>query len=191
MKLYSGSTQLGSTITSPTATGDAVTQTFNLSTALRINAGQSIQVDLVADVLTGATWTTDEVAVDSASATGVSTNATVSYAGDSAGQDIAVATAGTLTVATAATPTNPNTSYMVAGDLEQTVAAWKFTADNIEDLKVTRIKLKQAQTDVNAPSNVKNLKLFVGSIQIQQFLLMSMQSLKIQPVCSLFQRTAQ
>ena len=166
LKLYSGSTQLGSTITSPTATGDAVTQTFNLSTALRINAGQSIQVDLVADVLTGATWTTDEVAVDSASATGVSTNATVSYAGDSAGQDIAVATAGTLTVATAATPTNPNTSYMVAGDLEQTVAAWKFTADNIEDLKVTRIKLKQAQTDVNAPSNVKNLKLFVGSSQV-------------------------
>ena len=82
------------------------------------------------------------------------------------GQDIAVATAGALTVAVSATPTNPNTQYVVSGDTEQVVASWKFSASNVEDLKAYRIKVKQVQTDVDAPKNVKNLKLFVGSTQV-------------------------
>lgn len=167
MKLYSGSTQLGSTITTPSST-EAGTNTFNLSTPLRVNAGQSVQVDLVADVITGETMAgdDDEAEIDSATGTGVSTNTTITYSGDAAGQTISIASSGTLTVATAATPTNPNSQYVVTGDTAQTVAAWKFSANNVEDLKVTRIKVKQAQADVNAPSNIQNLKLYVGSTQV-------------------------
>lgn len=166
LKLYSGSTQLGSTITSPTATGDNVAQTFNLSTALNVTAGQSVQIDLVADVLTGASWTADEIDVTSIAGTGVSTSTSVSYSTATAGQTVTVATSGTLTIANEATPTMPNSEYRVAGDTGVTVAAWKFTADNREDLKVTRIKVWQAQTDANAISNVRNLKLYVGSSQV-------------------------
>lgn len=166
LKLYSGSTQLGSTITSPTATGDAVAQTFNLSTPLRVTAGQSKQIDLVADVVSGASWAADFVGITSITGTGVSTNSSVTSSTAVAGQTITVATSGTLTVAISASPTNPTAQYLVAGDTDQTVASWKFSADNVEDLKITRIKLKQSETDVNAVKNTKNLKLYVGSTQV-------------------------
>lgn len=165
LELYNGSTKLGSTINSPTATGNVVTQTFNLSSALNIPAGQSKQIDLKANVLSGATWTTDELDIDTMTGTGVTTSQTVTAGTNVVGQTVAVAANGTLTVANEATPTNPDSKYMVMGDTDQTVAAWKFSANNNEDLRVYRVVLKEVHAD-DVPGNVQNLKLYVDGVQV-------------------------
>lgn len=165
LELYSGSTKLGSTINSPTATGNVVTQTFNLSSPLNVPAGQSKQIDLKANVLSGATWTTDELDIDTMTGTGVTTSQTVTSGTNVIGQTVAVASNGTLTVANEATPTNPDSKYLVMGDTDQTVGAWKFSANNNEDLRVYRVVLKEVHAD-DVPGNVKNLKLFVDGVQV-------------------------
>lgn len=165
LELFSGSTKLGSTINSPTASGDAVTQTFNLSSPLNIPAGQSKQVDLKVNILSGATWTADELVIDTMTGTGVSTSQTITDGTDVPGQTVTVVSNGTLTVAVEATPTNPDSKYVVMGDIDQTVGAWKFSANNTEDLRVYRVVLKEVHAD-DVPGNIKNLKLYVDGVQV-------------------------
>lgn len=177
LTLWSGGVQYGQTINAPSAaSGSAVT--FSFSTALNIPAGQSKQVDLKANILTTASvadWngTSDEdaVRVTAVSTTGVVTNSAVSFSGSVVGQRVAVAGAATLTIAVEASPTMPDSTYLVAGDIGQTLAAWKFSANNTEDVKVTRVKVyevgdKASATASDNPGNLKNLKLFVDGVQV-------------------------
>lgn len=156
------------TSVNPSATNGA-TVTLNLSPKVTIAAGLSKTFDLYADAkdTANAEWTdTDEVAVDSISGLGLSTSATVSYTTpDVTGQQITVVTAGTLTIAAAPAPTNPTATYLVAGKTNQSVAAWEFSANNVENLTVYRLELTENGTD-DLPGNASNLKLYVDGVQV-------------------------
>ncbi len=164
LTLWSGGKQYGQMITSPNTTA-AQSNTFSLSTNLRIPAGQSVRVDLQGDVLGSPSWTTNDYAkISSITGVGLVTSTTVSDSTGANGQLITVSSAGTLTVTNAASPTMPNSTLLVFGDTAQALGAWNFTASNTEDLKVTRIEVREYQQE--APGNVKNLKLFVAGQQV-------------------------
>lgn len=172
LSLWSGASQYGQTVNSPSTTG-GTDNTFNFSSGLEIPAGQSIQIDLKANVLSSAStsvWnggsSVDVARVTSIDATGLTTNSAVSYgSGTVDGQTITINAGATLTVTNEASPTMPDSQYMVAGDTAQTLAAYKFTANNTEDVKVTRIVLDEAGT-TGVPGNLKNIKLFVDGVQV-------------------------
>ncbi|OHB22753.1 MAG: hypothetical protein A2939_04055 [Parcubacteria group bacterium RIFCSPLOWO2_01_FULL_48_18] len=165
--LKSGGTQYGQTINSP-STVSGTTQVFNLSTPLRVNAGQSIQIDLYANILSNANarWTdTDRVRVSTLTATGIVTNSSVSLAAAVNGQAVTVSTGAVLTMANEVSPTMPTAGWLVSGDTGVTLAAWKFSADNTEDVKVTRVQVLEDGTD-DLPGNAKNIKLYVDGVQV-------------------------
>lgn len=166
--LYYGATQVGSTVASPSSTNGA-SNSFDFSNPVKIAAGQSVQVDLYGDVKTGTAadlWTNaDEIAITAASGTSLDTNTTVSDSTGAVGQALTLASAGTLTIATASTPIDPISTYLVAGKLNQTVGTWKYSASNSEDIKVYRIVVTEYGTD-DLPGNVQNLKLYVDGAQV-------------------------
>lgn len=172
--LWSGSTQYGQTISSPSTTTDG-DNVFNFSTGLQISAGQSVQLDLKGNVLSNASTTTWAAGGDDAArivgidATGLTTNSATTYgSGNVIGQLVDVVSGATLTIANEASPTMPDSAYIVAGDLGQTLAAWKFTASNSEDVSVTRVKVFEsgAVSGEDNPGNLKNIKLYVDGVQI-------------------------
>ena len=165
LELWSNSVKYAQTISNPSST-DGTSNTFNLSTNLNVPAGQSVQIDLKATVLGNPTWTAaDEIKVSSVTGIGISTNGTVSDVTGAVGQQLTTATAGTITSEVAASPTNPYATLYVSGSTGNIVAAWKLSANNVEDLKVTRIQMQEVHAD-DVPGNVKNLKLFVGGTQV-------------------------
>ncbi|MEW5805279.1 MAG: peptidoglycan-binding protein [Patescibacteria group bacterium] len=170
LMLFNGSTQLGQTIASPSTTGGS-DNTFNISTTFEVPAGQSKQIDLKADVLSSAstsTWngeSTDAARITSMDATGLITNSATTYgSGNVSGQLITLNSGATLTIANEASPTMPDSTYVVAGDTEQTLAAWRFSANNTESVKVTRVKVFESGAD-DKPGNFKNVKLYVDGVQ--------------------------
>lgn len=171
LTLWNNSTQLGQTITAP-STSSGSSNTFNLSSAFEIPAGQSKQIDLKANVLSSADTTvwnggaTDVARITSIDATGMVTNSAVTYSsGNVDGQRITINSGATLTIANEASPTMPDSTYIVAGDTNQTLAAWRFSADNTEPITVTRVKVIYAGVS-NTPGNLKNLKLYVDGAQV-------------------------
>ena len=165
--LKSGGTQYGQTISSPSA-ASGTDQVFNFSTPLRVVAGQSVQIDLYANILSNAnaTWTdTDGAYVLAMSGTGLVTNSTVSQGAASNGQAVTVSTGATLTVTNESSPTMPDATWLVAGDAGVTLAAWKFAADNTEDVRVTRVEARE-NAAADKPGNVKNLKIYVDGVQV-------------------------
>ena len=174
LTLWNGSTQYGQTISSPSTTtgGDNV---FNFSTGLQISAGQSVQLDLKGNVLSSANITTwaaggdDAARIVGVDATGLTTNSAATYgSGNVIGQLIDVVSGATLTIASEASPTMPDSTYIVAGDAGQTMAAWKMTASNAEDVSVTRVKVFEsgAISNEDNPGNLKNIKLYVDGVQV-------------------------
>lgn len=169
LAVWSGGVQYGSTINSPSSATDTA-QTFSFGTALNIPAGQSKQIDLKANIITNAdtTWSGDagdHVRIATLNSTGVVTNSAVNKDTDTTGQTVRILAAATLTLDEEVSPTMPSSQYLVSGDTSQTLAAWKFSVDNSEDVKVNRIKVFEIGTD-NLFGNVINLKLFVDGVQV-------------------------
>lgn len=162
LKLMNGTTQIGQTVVNPSSTAGTV-QTFNLNPAVSITAGQSVRLDVVADVISGATWTaTNVVRITTAtSGTGKNTNTTISLAALAEGQSITVASAGTLTVSLEGSMTS--NQQLVMGSTDNNIGAWKFEANNNEDLTVNQI-IVDSTTSVGG--DVLNLKLFVDAAQV-------------------------
>ncbi|MBI5254731.1 hypothetical protein HY932_03070 [Candidatus Falkowbacteria bacterium] len=157
-------------IATPSATA-GVSNTFNFSTPIKVTAGKSVTIDLKADVLTNATltniWTNgDATKVSDISGLGVVTNGSAT-ATAAIGQGVTLAAAGTLTVALSPAPTNPTSTYVVAGKADQTVAGFKFSASNTEDLSIYRVKVVEYGAG-DTPGNVKNLRLFVDGKSVAQ-----------------------
>ncbi len=171
LKLMSGGTQYGQTVNSPSSTA-GTDLVFSFSTSLSVPAGQSKQVDLVANVLSSAStsvWnggSVDAARIIDMSATGLITNSTITYgSGNVAGQLLTINSGATLTMANESSPTMPNSTYLVAGDAGQTFAAWKFSANNTEDVKVTRVKVFEVGS-TDKPGNLTNLKIYVDGVQV-------------------------
>jgi len=164
MKLMYNGTQVGTTIASPSA-AKATTQTFNISPALAIAAGQSIQLDVYADVLSGASWTpNDKVNITKAtSGTGSTTNSTVSLADAKDGQPIEIVGSGTLAVSVDGS--SPQTQQIVMGSTDVILGSWKFEANSNEDLDINQIIVEDVSSD-HIGGDINNLKLFVGGQQV-------------------------
>ena len=171
LTLWNGTTQYGQTISSPSSTsGDSTT--FNFGTALSIAAGQSVEIDLKGNVLSAASTTIwnggseDAARVTSVSSTGSITNSAVTYSsGNVAGQTITLNSGATLTVSTEASPTMPNSTYLVAGTTGTTLGAFRFAANNTEDVKVTQVTVNETGAS-DVPGNLKNLSLWVDGAQV-------------------------
>ncbi|MBI2640586.1 MAG: hypothetical protein HYW91_01710 [Candidatus Sungbacteria bacterium] len=169
MTLWNGSAQLGQTINSPSsATGTA--QTFNLGTSLRVTAGQSVQIDLKANIITNpdddwAGAADDLVKITTVNTTGVITNSAVNKTTDTLGQTMNILDGATVTLSLEATPTLPSSQYLVAGDTQQTLAAWKFAVNNSEDAQINRVEVRESHAD-DKPGNFRNIKLYVDGVQV-------------------------
>ena len=164
LMLYSNGVAIGQVIQAPSSTVGA-TQTFSLSTPLAVAAGTSKQIDLVANVKGGAAWVTGEVVkVSSVIGQGLVSAQSITDETGAVGQTITLGTP-TLTVALEASPTLPASALLVTGTSGATVGAWKLSASNVEALKVNRIVVSEIDS-MNKPGVVKNLKLYVGGVQV-------------------------
>lgn len=162
LTLKNGSTQLGTTIGS-LSTAASNTYTFTPSPSISIAAGQQYVVDVYADSLTGASNTAvaySAVLLDSVTATGQSTNSSAGDGTDQAGQNIYIATSGTLTLAAASDM--PIAQLRSMGQTGQTLATFKLTAGPQEGISVTKVIVTDtiSGTSAAATGSITNLKLF-------------------------------
>lgn len=156
LKLMNGTTQLGTTQGTLSATAGA-DYTFSISPAVTIAAGAQYVIDAYADILTGAAGYTGAGAVGldfvSASATGVNTSSDASIsAGSVSGQNVVIATAGSLTVTVDST--TPLAQQIVMGQTGVEMAKLKFSAGTSEDVNISRIKLKNTGTQGTSLTNI-------------------------------------
>lgn len=169
LKLFYGSTQIGATVV--TNPGDTATQyyEFNPTPALSLAAGQTITLNLKADVNSSTTWVNAErTQISRVEGTGkVTTNSVVitSDTVNAAGQAITLTGAGALVGAL--DPSTPDAAIMAMGDTGKTLGIWKLTANNTEDLTVSKVMVfnNGGGAATTSSANVKNLKLYCGSDQ--------------------------
>ncbi len=139
-----------------------------------IPAGSSITLDVYGDVLSGSSAATYSAPTSITGATGVgavtrssqtlaTTSAAVSSSNPIYGQNIVVASAGTLT-ATVDTST-PSAQQIVLGSNGVTLAQFRFTADNNEDIRLDTLRIT-ASTSAGAPATFSNLRFFDGATQV-------------------------
>lgn len=175
MKLMKGATQLGTTVGSLTDT-DSTTYEFTVSPSIRVGVGETVVVDVFADLksTTGAATsnvntddTTGEVIMDKVTATGVTTATDTSYSTDVNLQDLFIATNGMLRVQVDGdTPTD---AQLVLGSTDVTLAKFKLSEEsNAEDILVTKFVVGDSVTTNTsqpfaATGTLRNLKLWNGA----------------------------
>ena len=139
-----------------------------------IPAGSSVLVDVYGDILSGSTVGTYTAPTSIVGAVGVglitrsnqtlaTTTAAVSTTLPIFGQNIVVASAGSLT-ATVDSST-PSAQQIVLGSTGVTLAQYRFTADNNEDIRVDTLRIS-ASTSASAPATFSNLQFYDGAKQI-------------------------
>ena len=165
LKMYYGSTQLGSTVVP--GSGDAAQTKYSFyPSGFSLVAGQTVRLDLKADVLsTNLTWTnTNAVQLSAADGTGkITTNASnIGTAGAATGQGITLNSAGMLTGALDSS--SPEASMVAMGDSAKVLGVWKLTADSIEDLTVSQIIVTNRAVATSS-SNVGTMTLYCGDAQ--------------------------
>ncbi|TAL20505.1 hypothetical protein EPN90_00800 [Patescibacteria group bacterium] len=163
LKLWQGTTQIGSTVGTLTST-DNTTYTFTPSSPVRVTAGGTVVFKITADIQTGGTiLTADGVIYPSkVSASGVTTGTDTS---DSNGtnaelQNVHIVSNGNLAVYPDSA--KPIAQTFVLGDTGKELARFKLEADVNEDINVTRIAVSDIITgggDITASGTLKNLKL--------------------------------
>lgn len=157
LTLKRGGSAIAPIISSPS---DAV-QSFSLTQAVSIPAGTSVQLDLYCNVISSPTWTGGHAIKLAASGIGQSTSTAVTGAA-TAGQGITSAAAGTLTVTVDASSPLVQQHYM--GDSGVVLGVWKFEANNVEDLSVSKLTVEN-NSGTNS-GNVNSLKLYVDGSQV-------------------------
>jgi hypothetical protein len=165
MKIMVGSTQFGST---RATVGDAETSlAFSGAQPIQVPAGGSVIVDVYADIQTTSTATTKTATVDIIgwSALGTISNNSITFPGAVSGQDITVSSGPTLTIAVAS-DTAP-AKQVVMGSTGNSLASWRFTADNVDDIRVTDFTVTDTITSGTAgKASFQNLTLWDGSTQV-------------------------
>ncbi|MBI4127974.1 MAG: hypothetical protein HY459_02790 [Parcubacteria group bacterium] len=159
VKLWDGTTQLGSTVASPSATA-----TF--ATNLTVAAGTAKILTVTADIPTTSNstalhfdllWASNTTDI---SATGASSGASITAAGDATGNTHTVST-GTLTVIAGPTPVYTN---ITTNSVDVALATIVFTAGTAENVRISQIRVKEIGTV--ADTAVTNVKLFDGTTQV-------------------------
>lgn len=165
VKLYNGTTQLGTTFVNP-GTSAGSTLTFSISPALTIPANGSVQIDVKADILSGSTISGNDgvVQVSAASGTGKSTSTTVSLTAAANLQTFTVADGGTITISVDSS--TPQDQQIVMASTGNTLGVWKVQANNAEDLTLSQLVLVDNSADANSVKNIRNLKLYADGAQV-------------------------
>ncbi|MBI5732821.1 peptidoglycan-binding protein [Candidatus Jorgensenbacteria bacterium] len=165
LKLMVGSSQFGTT--RPTI-GDAETGlSFSGSSPITVPAGGSVTVDVFADILTSTSAATHTSTIDyvSLTATGVTSNSSVTSPAATNGQDIVISSGPTLTIA--ADSATPSSQYIVMGSADNSVFSIRLTANNVEDIKVTDLAfLDTIANNTAGRTSFNNMKLYDGSTLI-------------------------
>lgn len=165
VKLMSGTTQLGTTQVNPGTTAGS-TLTFSISPALTIPSSGSVQIDVRADILSGASITGSDgvVRMSAASGVGKSTTTTVSLSSAANAQTFTTANGGTVTISVDSS--TPQDQIVVMNTTQNTLGSWRLSANNAEDLRVEQLILVDNSTDATGVSNVSNLKLYADGAQV-------------------------
>jgi len=155
MTLKSGSQTIG---TAQTVLANTTSYTFTASPLIAVAKGGSVNVDVYADVISGATGTvTPAVSLTGVSAQGTNTGTNLSLSNTVNGQQVAVAGNGTLTTAVASTPVT--SQFVSMGVSNVKVASFKLSASNNEPLNVITVALRNTTT---GGSELKNIRLMNG-----------------------------
>ena len=161
LKLMHGTTQVGTTqgTLSVAASAD---YTFNVSPSITLAAGQQYVVDVYADILSAAagfdTAATLEVGleVEGVTATGVVTGGSATLTGQNKDlQKLYIATTGTLTVASVASPTTPVAGQLVNGSTGNTFFVASFAAGAAEAVQVSEIIITDTTSFGGSLNNIE------------------------------------
>lgn len=171
VKLYDGATQVGDT----KSLASDMTATFN---NLTINVAKGttktivakVDLNTLSSVAGGTTLAINVTSTDDVTAQDANGNA-VGVSGTISGSAQVITTAGTLTVAKSADVIgSTDARLVVAGNVDQPIASFKFTAQN-EALKLTKVRIKVQKENAagatsSAASEIANISLWNGSTQI-------------------------
>jgi hypothetical protein len=163
LELYYVSTKLGSTVV-PTDAVEGTEYSFYPS-GFSLAAGQTVRIDLKANVQPGPTWWNGNAAqLSSAESSGkiTSNSANIGTPGATPGQALTLSGAGILSLALDSSA--PEGSIVAMGDTEKTMGIWKLSANSTEDLTVSQIIVFNRAITTSS-SNVSNLKLYCGADQ--------------------------
>ncbi len=154
LKLMSGATQLGTSVTTPSASN-----VFSIS-GFKILKGATATVDVYLTSTSAATGT-EVSSVTAIGASGAASSVTITATGlTTTGSTITFSAAGTLTVALDTTNT-PVAKIVHSGMVDESFAAIRLTSNNAEDVKISTIQV----VGTNSENSFKDLKLFVGATQ--------------------------
>lgn len=139
-----------------------------------IPAGSSILVDVYGDILSGSSAATYTSPTRLVGAVGVgqmtrsnqtlaTSSAAVSATNEIFGQNITVASAGTLSASV--DTSTPSAQQIVLGSSGVTLAQYRFTADNNEDIRIDTLRIT-GSTSSAAPATFSNLRFYDGATQI-------------------------
>ncbi|MGC9598818.1 MAG: peptidoglycan-binding domain-containing protein [Minisyncoccia bacterium] len=172
MKVMIGGTQFGTT---QGVVADAGTYTFSGS-PFTIAAGQTTNVDVYADILSGASSQSPASSLTGCSGTSVVSYSALSCSGITRGQSLTVATSGTSITVSTNQGYNPSVSQLSMGTNNNTLAAFNFQeTKNIEPVRVTDLYVADALTTstLGVATNTANvlpsfgtLTLWNGSTQV-------------------------
>ena len=155
LMLKDGTTQLGSTLTSPAASNVVSITGFT------IPAGTTKNIDVYLTTNSTATGT-DSTTITAVSATGANSSVTVSATGLTAtGQTVTFSSGGTLTIAQDST-NSPVAQILHSGLVDQTLLAVRLSANNAEDIKITTLQVSAT----SGATTLQNLKLYYNAAQI-------------------------
>lgn len=173
-QLWDGASALngGSNTVNPstTATTSAVTATFTLDNSLTIAKGTVKELSLKCNLATTADssstfqWGISAAQIAAISATGVNSGTSITPSGsNNYGQVMTVASTGSVAVSTDAS--SPSYAIAAANSTGVTAGAFKFRATN-ETVNLTRIGLTLTNTASSSASDLTNVTLWAGGVQI-------------------------
>ncbi|MDO8436432.1 MAG: hypothetical protein Q7S82_03620, partial [bacterium] len=164
LTLYKGAVKLGSTVVPNTSDAAGTDYTFNITPALSIAAGQSVTVDLKADVLaSGLTWSNgNETAIVTVEGSGQTSSNAITFSAGISGQTITLSAAGDISLAKDSS--SPSAKIVSLGGTDATLGIWRISQPNsVESLTLSQVYVIIATTSATSSANVKNLKLYCGS----------------------------
>jgi len=162
-----GTTQFGTTraIVSDTATE---TITFSGASKINIPAGGSVSLDAFADIRSSASAVTYTAPIDltDGTAVGGTSQSSITWpATDTSGQNVTIASGPTLTIAIDSN-TKP-ARQVVFGSTANSLASYRFSANNTEDIRVTDVTFNDTITNGTANiASIKNLEFFDGNTKL-------------------------
>lgn len=166
MKVMVGSTQFGTT--RPTI-GDTESGLAFSGSPIVVPAGGSVTVDVYADILSTTAAGSQTTVIDFVSWTAVGSVSNSSIASPAAvnGQSITISTGPTLTISKDET-NSPSARQIVMNTSDNTLFAARFTASNVEDVKVTDIAILDTVSGTTAAgqTSFSNVSLWDGSSRV-------------------------